>query len=213
MTIRVLIADDHPILRDGLSHVLETDPQIEIVGSADNGRQAVRQALKLRPDVVILDISMPDMNGIEAARQLRERDPNIRILILSMHLTPEYVFHALRAGVHGYVLKASVSQDIIEAVFAVQAGRRFLSPGVANVVAEQIGHRSEGSPLDSLSRREREVLQLVAEGHSSAETAKILSLSPKTVDTYRSRLMQKLQLGDVTAVVKFALQNGLITLN
>jgi DNA-binding NarL/FixJ family response regulator len=213
MAIRVFVADDHPILRDGLARVLESSANIRVVGAAENGRIAVRQALHLRPDVVILDISMPDMNGIEAARQLREREPKIHILILSMHMTPEHVFQALEAGVHGYVLKASVSQDIIQAVVAVHAGRRFLSPAVAEVVAEQIGRRSEVSPIELLSRREREVLQLVAEGHSSAEVGKVLSLSPKTVDTYRSRLMQKLHLRDVPAIVRFAIQNGLISLS
>jgi DNA-binding NarL/FixJ family response regulator len=200
-------------MRDGLARVLESNTEIKMVGSAENGRSAVRQAIQLQPDVVILDISMPDMNGIEAARQLRERAPNIHILILSMHLTAEHVFHALEAGVHGYILKASVAKDIIQAVLAVNAGKRFLSPSVAEIVAEQIGRRSEIGPLELLSRREREILQLVAEGQSSAEIAKLLSLSSKTVDTYRSRLMQKLQLKDVTAVVKFAIRNGLISLN
>jgi DNA-binding NarL/FixJ family response regulator len=213
MTIRVFLADDHPIIRDGLARVLEAGGEIKVVGSAENGRDAIHQVLQLKPDVAIFDISMPDMNGIEAARQLRERNSRIPILILSMHLTAEHVFHALEAGVHGYILKASVVQDVIQAVRTVHAGKRYLSPSVAEIVAEQIGKRSETSSLDLLSRREREILQLVAEGNSSAEVARLLSLSPKTVDTYRSRLMQKLQLRDITAIVKYALQNGLISLN
>jgi DNA-binding NarL/FixJ family response regulator len=213
MTITVFLADDHPVMREGLARLLETNADIKVIGSAEDGRQTVRQVLELHPSVVIMDISMPDMNGIEAARQISERMPAVRIMILTMHSTSEHVFNALEAGVHGYILKESAAQDIIHAIRAVYAGKRFLSPSVAEIVAEQLGKRPDASPLESLSRREREILQLVAEGHSSAKIGLALNISSKTVDTYRSRLMQKLQLKDVTGIVKFAIQHGLISLS
>ena len=213
MTIRVFLADDHTIIREGLAALLETDAEIEVVGSAANGRDAVQQIRLLNPAVAILDISMPDMNGIEAARQIRERAPQVQILILSMHSTAEHVFQALEAGVHGYILKESAAKEIIQAVQMVDAGRRFLSPSVAEVVAKKLHTGIDINPLASLSKREREILQLVAEGNSSAQIAKRLSLSSKTVDTYRSRLMQKLGLKDVGGIVRFALQHHLISLD
>jgi DNA-binding NarL/FixJ family response regulator len=212
MTITIFIADDHAIMREGLTQLLQSEAGFEIVGTAGNGRDAVRQALALRPQVVIMDISMPDMNGIEAARQIHESAPDIRIVILSMHSTAEHVFHALEAGVRGYLLKESAGSDIVNAVHVVLSGRRFLSPKVASIVADQVAQRPGVSPLNSLSKREREILQLVAEGRSSAEIGGILHLSPKTVDTYRSRLMQKLKIGEVAGLVKFAIQYGLTTL-
>lgn len=212
MTTTIFIADDHAIMREGLAQLLQSHAGFEIVGSAGNGRETVSQVLKLRPQVVIMDISMPDMNGIEAARQIRDGAPEIRVVILSMHSTAEHVFHALEAGVRGYILKESAGQDIVHAVQVVQAGRRFLSPKVASIVADQIVQRPGISPLGSLSKREREILQLVAEGHSSAEIGSVLHISSKTVDTYRSRLMQKLNVEEVTALVKFAIQNGVTTL-
>jgi DNA-binding NarL/FixJ family response regulator len=213
MTISAFLADDHAILREGLARLLESDTQIRVVGTAGNGRDTITQVLKLKPQIAILDISMPDLNGIEAARQIHERAPEVRILILSMHFTAEHVFHALEAGIHGYILKESAVQEILDAVHAVQSGRRYLSPKVAGIVADQVTKRSNISPLDRLSKREREILQLVAEGRSSARIGEQLHLSPKTVDTYRSRLMQKLQLQDVTGLVKFAIQHGLISLD
>ena len=213
MIIRVFLADDHAIIREGLAALLETDAGIKVVGSAPNGRDAVQQILQLEPALAILDISMAGMNGIEAARQIRERAPQVRILMLSMHSTAEHIFQALEAGVHGYMLKESAAQEIIQAVRAIHAGRRFLSASVADVVATKLPTRPDANPLGSLSKREREILQLVAEGHSSAQIAKTLSLSPKTVDTYRSRLKQKLGLRDLGDIIRFSLQNRLINLD
>lgn len=213
MTISVFIADDHAVLREGLAQLLRAHAGFEIVGSAGNGREAVDQVRRLKPQVVIMDISMPDMNGIEAARQIRESAPESRVVILSMHSTAEHVFHALEAGVRGYLLKESAGDDIVDAVRVVHSGRRFLSPKVAGIVADQMTLRPGVSPLSSLSTREREILQLVAEGHSSAEIGGVLHISPKTVDTYRSRLMQKLDIRDVAGLVKFAIQHGLTPLD
>ena len=212
MSLTVFIADDHVIMREGLAQLLQSEAGIEVVGVAGNGRDTVAQVLRLKPAIVIMDISMPDMNGIEAARQIRDRLPECQVVILSMHSTSEHVFHALEAGVRGYILKESAGREILNAVRAVQSGKRYLSPEVAGIVAEQIAAPPRASPIGTLSRREREILQLVAEGRSSTQIGTVLHLSSKTVDTYRSRLMQKLNVGDVVALVKFAIQHGLTTL-
>jgi len=210
--ITVFVADDHAIVREGLASLLAAQPDLSVIGTAADGRDALRQVVKLLPDVVIVDIAMPQMNGIEAAREIRGRVPRTRLVILSMHSSVEHVFHALEAGAAGYVLKESAGKEIIEAVRAVHAGRRYLSPRVAEMMAEVVSRRSTDSPLNRLSGRERQILQLVAEGRSSAQIAATLHLSPKTVDTYRSRLMQKLHIGDVAGLVKFAIQHGLTSL-
>ncbi len=212
MTITVLIADDHAILREGLASLLAAQPDIRVTGTAAEGREAVREAARLLPHVVILDIAMPQMNGIEAAREIRERAPQSRVVILSMHSSAEHVFHALEAGARAYVLKDSAASEIVAAVRAVQAGRRYLSPKVAEIMADMVERSAAESPLSRLSARERQVLQLVAEGRSSAQIAELLHLSPKSVDTYRSRVMQKLHLSDVASLVKFAIQHGLTSL-
>jgi DNA-binding NarL/FixJ family response regulator len=212
MPITVFVADDHAVVREGLASLLAAQPDLRVVGTAADGRDTVRQVTMLQPEVVIMDIAMPQMNGIEAAREIRGRVPRTRLVILSMHSSVEHVFHALEAGAAGYVLKESAGKEIIEAVRAVHAGRRYLSPRVAEMMAEVVSRRSTDSPLNRLSGRERQILQLVAEGRSSAQIAATLHLSPKTVDTYRSRLMQKLHIGDVAGLVKFAIQHGLTPL-
>lgn len=214
MTLRttVFVADDHAILRDGLATLLAAQPDMEVVGTAANGREALSEVIRLAPRVAIIDISMPELDGIEAARRILTANPNIHIMILSMHAGAQHVFHALEAGVRGYLLKESASREVIEAVRIVQAGRRYLSPRVAEIVAQGVTDRSGVSPLSSLSQREREILKLVADGHSSAEIGTLLHLSPKTVDTYRSRMMQKLHVSDLAGVIKLAIQHGLTSL-
>jgi DNA-binding NarL/FixJ family response regulator len=211
MSITLFIADDHAIMREGLAALLESKG-LKVLGSAGSGREAVAQVRMLKPDVVVMDISMPDMNGIEAARQIRDADAGCQVVILSMHSTAEHVFHALEAGVRGYILKESAGQEIVDAVLMVVGGRRYLSPKVASIVADQIAMRPGISPIASLSKREREILQLVAEGHSSTQIGAVLKISSKTVDTYRSRLMHKLNLDDVVGLVKFAIHHGITTL-
>lgn len=212
MSLTVFIADDHAVVREGLGALLSTQPDIRIVGTAMDGREAVTEVLRLKPRVVLLDISMPGLDGIESMRQILAQQQDMAVVILSMHSSAQHVFHALEAGARGYLLKESAGKEIIDAVRAVHAGRRFLSPKVAEIVAEGLGGRNGESPLERLSRREREIIKLVADGHSSAEIARLLNLSPKTVDSYRSRLMQKLHLSDLAGLVKFAIQHGLTAL-
>ena len=212
--IRVVLADDHAVVRDGLAVLLEAQTDIEVVGAAANGRQAVRLAQELHPDVVVMDIAMPELNGIEATRQIHDAVTSTQVLVLSMHSTTEHIFRALQAGARGYLLKDSAGAEVVDAIRVVHAGRRYLSQKIAStVVDDYISERHRASPLDSLSPRERQILQLVAEGKSSAEAAAMLFLSPKTVDTYRSRMMQKLDIDDLPKLVKFAIQHGVTQLD
>lgn len=214
MSITVFLADDHAVVRDGIKLLLETQADFQVVGEATDGREAVRQVARLHPRVSILDIAMPELNGIEAARQIRKACPETRVIILSMHSSREHIFQALQAGARGYLLKEAAGIEVIQAVRAVHAGGRYLSQKISDLVIDEYLRQGEAaagdSPLERLSPREREVLQLVAEGKSTAEIAQILPLSSKTVDTYRSRLMEKLGLKDLSALIKFALQHGLI---
>jgi len=211
--ISVLLADDHAVVRDGLRALLEAQADIEVVGDAANGREVLRLAQQLHPDVVVMDIAMPELNGVEATQQMHDAYPSTQVLILSMHSTTEHIFRALQAGARGYLLKDSAGAEVVDAVRVVHAGRRYLSQKIAaTVIDDYIAERHRASPLESLSSRERQILQLVAEGKSSAEIAAILFLSPKTVDTYRSRLMHKLDIGDLPSLVKFAIQHGVIQL-
>lgn len=218
MSISVFLADDHALVRDGLRMLLEAQPDLQVIGTATDGREAVRQAIQLGPDVAILDIAMPELNGLEAAHQILEAAPATQIIILSMHGTSEHVFEALRLGARGYLLKASAGANVADAVRAVHAGRRYLSPEVMEQVIEHSLQQGQGQAdrppgrLARLTGREREVLQLVVEGKSSAEIAQILHLSPKTVETYRSTLMKKLEIDDLPSLVKFAIKIGLTTL-
>lgn len=207
MKIRVFIADDHAVLRDGLRALLE--PYFDVVGTAGNGREAMRLIPDCSPDVVILDIAMPELNGIETARLLREKQYPVRVVILSMHRSSEHVFRAFEAGADGYLLKESASDEIVAALRSVCVGRRYLCREIEPLVLSRSNEGRGTAPLASLSMREREVLQLVVEGRSSAEIGRLLHLSPKTVETYRSRLMKKLCVADLPALVRFAIEHGL----
>jgi DNA-binding NarL/FixJ family response regulator len=211
--IRVFLADDHAVVRDGLRFLLGAHPDITVVGDASNGREAVREIKRLNPDVVIMDIAMPELNGIEAAQQIREACPAAQVIMLSMHASKEHISRALHAGARGFVVKEAAGKEVVDAVFSVHSGHPYLSPRISAAMIDDYLHLRKGAqpkvPLEQLSRREREVLQLVVEGKSSAEVAATLHLSPKTVDTYRSRLMQKLGVADLPALVKFAVRHGL----
>ena len=208
MKIRVVIADDHVLLRDGLTALLQATGDIEVVGEVGNGHEALRRVPELNPDVVLMDIAMPELNGIEATRELTGKRPGTRIIIVSMHATSEHVHRALAAGAAGYLLKESAGAEVVTAVRAVHAGNRYLSRAVAEFGRVDPAHAG-ASPLERLSARERQVLQLVAEGKSSAEIARFVHLSPKTVETYRSRLMKKLGVSDIPALVRLAIQHGI----
>ena len=208
MKIRVLLADDHAVVRYGLRALLELSG-MQVIGEAGDGREALRIAEEHQPDVAILDVTMPGLNGIDAAAVLRDRCPSTRVVILSMHSDAEHVHRAFAAGATGYLLKGSASEEIVVAARAVLGGRRYLSRELAHLDPVRAKLSDEPGPLDSLSARERQVLQLVVEGHSSAQIAALVFLSPKSVDTYRSRLMKKLGVSDVPALVKFAIQHGL----
>ena len=214
--ISVFLADDHTIVRDGLRFLLEAQADITVVGDAADGRQAVRQVQQLRPDVVIMDIAMPELNGIEATQQIRQTCPSTQVVILSVHSTAEHIFRALQAGARGYLLKESAGMEVVDAIRAVHAGRRYVSQRITETMIDDYVRQRQAaeprSPLERLSPREREVLQLVVEGKSSAEIADILFLSTKTVETYRSRLMHKLGISDLPSLVKFAIQHGLTPL-
>lgn len=209
MTIRVLLADDHALVREGLRALLATAPGIEVVGEVRTGREAEMQASQLDPDVVLMDVAMPDLNGIEAARAIHLKSPVIRIVMLSMHAKAEYVYRAFEAGASGYLLKEMAVDEVITAVRTVHGGGRYVSPALAESVPDPVGSGHPKSPVDSLSARERQVLQLVVEGKMSKEIAHMINLSPKSVQTYRSRLMAKLGVSDVPSLVKFALEHGL----
>lgn len=216
MMIRVFLADDHAIVRDGLRMILEAQGDITVMGDAADGRQAVRLIQKLHPDVAVIDIAMPELNGIEATHEIRQTCPETQVVILSMHSTAEHIFRALQAGALGYLLKESAGIEVVDAVRAVHAGRRYLSQRIADTVIDDYLRQRQAaeakSPLQRLTPRERQVLQLVVEGKSSAEIGDLLALSPKTVETYRSRIMQKLGLRDLPSLVKFAIQHGITPL-
>jgi DNA-binding NarL/FixJ family response regulator len=207
--IRILLADDHVMVRQGFRLILAAQPDMEIVGEAGNGREAVELAEKLQPDVVVMDVAMPELNGIEATRRLASSTPHTRVLALSMHKDSVYVREILRAGARGYLLKDSVAADLVSAVRAVASGEGYLSPGVSDSVLDDY-RRHVTNPVDLLTSREREVLQMLAEGKTNKEIAGILNLSVYTVDAHRGRIMEKLNLHSINELVRFAVRNGLI---
>ncbi|OHC03528.1 MAG: DNA-binding response regulator [Planctomycetes bacterium RIFCSPLOWO2_12_FULL_40_19] len=213
--IRVLLADDHTIVRQGLRALLDSQEDIEVVGEAEDGRQAFEKTKELIPDIVVIDITMPNLNGIEATRQIKKLSPEIKVLVLTVHDNEEYIHQILQAGASGYLLKESAVTDLVSAINAVKKGGIFLSPAISKVVVKDyIRHAEEGTgdfdSLNVLTNREREVLQLIAEGHTNREVAHLLKLSVKTVDVHRSHIMEKLNIHDVTGLVKYSIRKGLI---
>ncbi|HEX9431718.1 MAG TPA: response regulator transcription factor [Burkholderiales bacterium] len=213
MPIRILIADDHGVVAEGLKHLIEAQQDMQVVATVGDGREAVRVAKETQPDVVLMDLSMPELNGADATRAVLEHDPKCRVIVLSMYAEREYVRRALKAGAAGYVVKRSAAKEVVDAIRAVHAGQRYLSPRVADVVIDDYAGDGKGDLLEKLSTREREVLQLLAEGRTGAEIATRLALSQKTVETYRARLVEKLGIRDVAGLVKFAIQRGLVSLD
>jgi DNA-binding NarL/FixJ family response regulator len=213
MPIRILIADDHGVVAEGLKQLVQAEADMEVVALVADGREAVQQARDTQPDVVLMDLSMPELNGADATRAILQRDPKCRVIVLSMYSQREYVRRALKAGAAGYVVKRSAAKELVDAIRAVHAGQRYLSPRVADVVLDDYTDGKQDDPLSRLSAREREVLQLLAEGRTGAQIAERLSLSQKTVETYRARLVEKLGIRDLAGLVRFAIQRGLVSLD
>ena len=211
---RVLLADDHKILRQGLRTLLEQEKDIQIVGEADNGRSSVKLTGELAPDVVIMDVAMPDLNGIDATRRITEAEPRTRVLALSMHSDGRYVKGMLQAGARGYILKDGAAEELTHAIRTVMAGQIYVSPGVTGtIVNDYVRQLTAADEPATLTRREREVLQLLAEGGSTANIAAGLHLSVKTIETHRKRIMDKLDLRSIAELTKYAIREGITTVD
>lgn len=209
--VRILLADDHEIVRHGLCRLLETQPDWKICGEAGNGREAVEKTRQLKPDVVILDHSMPELSGAEAARQILKAFPQTEIVILTMHDSEQLLREVLEAGVHGYVLKSDAMCDLVAAVHALVEHKRFLSPGASGLAVEGFLHGSTGAePNDRLTPREREIVQLLAKGKSNKEVASALNISVKTVEAHRANIMHKLNLPSFAELVHYAIRNKIV---
>jgi two-component system response regulator NreC len=215
-SIRVILAEDHTIVRKGLRALLESAPDIEVVAEAANGRMVLDQVANMQPDVVVMDITMPLLNGLEATRQLKEQYPKLKIVILTMHSDEEYVFQSLRAGVDGYLMKETAPAELVRAIWAAHRGDSYLSPDISKkLIAEYIRQADQGftpSSLGRLTRREREVLQLIAEGNSIGDIAGLLHISDKTARVHRSNLMSKLDLHNTAELTLYAVRHGVISL-
>jgi DNA-binding NarL/FixJ family response regulator len=215
MPIRILLADDHTVMRSGLRLLLERQPNLQVVAEAADGRQAVEMAATEKPDVVVMDIAMPHLNGVEAARQIVNRAPQTAVVILSMHSDESYVIRSLKAGARAYLLKDSAESDLIDAILAITEGKSFFSPLVRRILKEdymhQLAEMGAEDTYELLTTREREVLQLVAEGKSNKEVANLLNLSLYTVETHRTHILQKLNIHSVPELILYAVRKGIIS--
>ena len=213
-TITVFLADDHTIVRQGLAKLLEAEPHFKVVGEAENGRQAVSMVRALKPEIVIMDISMPVLNGIEATRLIKKSCPRTKVIILSMHTHDRYIDELINLGVSGYLLKDSTGSDIIQAISAAVKGDTYLSPSISRRVIQDYLYLKKKSPQEDLygklSNREREVFQMIAEGHSTKEISDILCISPSTVKTHRANIMEKLQFVNISQLIQFAIHLGIV---
>ncbi|HVT88942.1 MAG TPA: response regulator transcription factor [Tepidisphaeraceae bacterium] len=217
MPSRVMLVEDHTLVRSGIRTLLESSREVEVIGEASDGREAVEMARRIKPDVVLMDVAMSELNGIEATRQIASMQPEIRILILSMHADEQYIFEALKAGAQGYVLKSAAVKELMNGIREVAAGRTFVSPSLSLVVMDDYVRRAKGkhvfSEVSRLTAREREVLQLIAEGKSSSEVGEVLYISTRTVETHRHHIMEKLSIHSIAGLTKFAIRNGLCSLH
>jgi DNA-binding NarL/FixJ family response regulator len=213
--IRLVIADNHTLVRAGFRSLVEDLAGVEVVGEAENGREALRLVASLSPHLVLMDIAMPELNGLEATARIAHDFPRVRVLIVSMHANEEYVYQALRAGAAGYLLKDSGTEELELAIRAIARGETYLSPAVSKYVVTDYVRRlgEESSPLDQITPRQREILQLIAEGKSTKEIAEILYISTKTVETHRTQLMDRLDIHDIAGLVRYAIRVGLVLLD
>ena len=211
--LRLLLGDDHTLVRHGLRKILEEQPEWEVVSEVGDGREAVRQAIAHKPDVAIIDIAMPLLNGVDATQQIVRRVPETKVLMLSMHAEEAYVMRALQAGATGYVVKDAAGKELLTAIEAVAAGRRFFSPAIERLLQDENGRTPSGfaDRYETLSTREREIFQLIAEARSNKEVAALLDISPATVETHRARILQKLDVHNIAEVVLYAVRRGIIS--
>jgi two-component system response regulator NreC len=214
--IKVLIADDHTILRQGIKALLDNQAEIEVIGEAKDGREALTLIERLLPDVILMDIAMPGLNGLEATRRIKKKFPKIKVLVLTMYTNEEYVFQILNAGANGYLVKETAFQDLISAIRAVYRDEAFMSPSISKKVINRYTQRvreTNNTTGDILTTREREILQLIAEGSSSKKIAEALFISPKTVETHRTHIMDKLNIHNRTNLVKYAIRTGIVDID
>ena len=214
--IKVLIADDHTILRQGIKALLDNQAEIEVIGEAKDGREALTLIERLLPDVILMDIAMPGLNGLEATRRIKKKFPEIKVLVLTMYTNEEYVFQILNAGANGYLVKETAFQDLISAIKAVYRDEAFMSPSISKKVINRYTQRvrdANDTTSDILTTREREILQLIAEGSSSKKIAEALFISPKTVETHRTHIMDKLNIHNRTDLIKYAIRTGIVDID
>lgn len=214
-TVRILIAEDHTIVRKGLCSLLKNEKDIDVIGEAENGKEAIKQVEELNPDVVVMDISMPLLNGLDATRQIKKRFPEVKVLVLTVHSNEEYISEILKAGASGYIVKKAAPEELVAAIHAISRGNSFLSPSVSKSVIKkflQVAGAEAGLEKSSLlTEREREVLQLIAEGHSTRKIAEFLFISVKTIEAHRSHIMEKLDLHNIADLTRYAIRTGIIS--
>ena len=215
--VKILVVDDHTIVRQGLKALLEAQPGFRVVGEADNGREAVKKAQELSPDVVIMDIAMPILNGLEATRQIKRVLPEVKVLALTMYNDEEYVFQILKSGASGYLIKETAASELINAIRSISMGNPFFSPTISRKIMESyLREDAEKKPKgesDKLTNREKEVLQLIAEGYTNNEIGNLMNISVKTVETHRAHIMSKLDIHDVAGLIKYAIKKGLVVID
>ncbi len=215
--VKLVVADDHKIFRQGIKKLLEEESDLQVVGEAANGREAVKKATELKPDVILMDIAMANLNGLEATRQIKKVLPDVKVIMLTMHKNEEYVLQSFQAGASGFILKEGAVEELVSAIRSIHQDKSFLSPSISKTLIDAYLRKMETgkteTPFDMLTDREREVLQLIAEGYTNREVAKSLFISVKTVEAHRAHIMQKLNIHEVAKLVKYAIQKGLVDLN
>ncbi|MGB2769319.1 MAG: response regulator transcription factor [Candidatus Zixiibacteriota bacterium] len=215
--IKLLVADDHKIFRQGIKKLLEEESDLQVVGEASDGREAVKKTIELKPDVILMDIAMANLNGLEATRQIKKQLPSAKVIMVTMHKNEEYVLQSFQAGASGFILKEGAVEELVSAIRSINSDKSFLSPSISKTLIDAYMRKMETgkteTPFDLLTDREREVLQLIAEGYTNREVAKSLFISVKTVEAHRAHIMQKLNIHDIAKLVKYAIQKGLVDLN